>query len=187
MTERELEEYRALRDTIRERSTARLWITLVGLSVWTVLTLTTAVLAPPPILALLTLLLLVVVFELVFSIHAAVERIGRYIQVFLEDDGAGARWEHTAMGFGRVLNEPPGHVWATAAPLDALFFPIFLVATLLNLIPVMIAAPLPVEWIVIGVVHLLFAVRIVAARRAAGQQRALDLDRFRKLKDGSRQ
>jgi hypothetical protein len=185
MTERELEEYRALRDTIRERSTARLWITLVGLAAWTALTLTTAVLALPPIVALLTLLLLVAVFELVFSIHTAVERIGRYIQVFLEDDGAAARWEHTAMDFGRVRNEPPGNERAATAPLDALFSPIFLVATLLNLVPVMIAAPVPVEWIVIGAVHLLFAVRIVAARRAAGEQRALDLGRFRKLKEGS--
>ena len=31
MTPRELEEYRALRETIRERGTARVWIFVVGL------------------------------------------------------------------------------------------------------------------------------------------------------------
>jgi hypothetical protein len=177
MTARELEEYKALRATIRERGTTRLWIAVVGLAVWTALTLATAALATPPVVSLLTLLLLVAVFEAVFSIHTAVERVGRYIQVFLEDDEGGAKWEHTAMAFGPKGNRPRG-----AAPIDALFSPIFLVATLFNLVPLMVSPAVTVEWAVIGAVHALFVVRIVAARRAAATQRAADLERFRELK-----
>jgi hypothetical protein len=181
MTARELEEYRALRDTIRERGTARLWIVLAGLALWTALTTTVAVLSTPPVLSLVTLLLLVTVFEVVFSIHTAVERIGRYVQVFLEDDGSSARWEHTAMGFGSGRRKTA----AGGGPMDALFSPLFMVAAVLNLVPVIIAAPVPVEWLVIGVVHLLFVVRIAAARRAAASQRQADLERYREMKNAS--
>ena len=42
LTPRELEEYRALRDTIRERGTTRVWIVLAGLVAWAGLVLATA-------------------------------------------------------------------------------------------------------------------------------------------------
>src|SRR5437867_12947540 len=45
MTPRELEEYRALRATIRERGTARIWIFVVGLLGWAGLVTATAALA----------------------------------------------------------------------------------------------------------------------------------------------
>ena len=45
MTTRELEEYRTLRDTIRERGTARVWVFLAGLVAWGALTIATAALA----------------------------------------------------------------------------------------------------------------------------------------------
>jgi hypothetical protein len=102
MTPRELEQYRALRDTIRERGTARLWVALIGLAGWTAMTLAVAALAQPPVLSLLTLLFLVAVFEVIFSIHTAVERVGRYIQVFHEADDEVARWEQAAMSFGQA-------------------------------------------------------------------------------------
>ena len=85
MTPREIEEYRALRATIRERSTARLWIVLAGLTAWAALTLATAALAELPIATLLPLLVLALTFEIVFALHTGVERVGRYIQVFFED------------------------------------------------------------------------------------------------------
>jgi hypothetical protein len=67
--------------------------------------------------------------------------------------------------------------------MDALFSPLFLVATLFNLLPVLLASPVVVEWTVIGVVHLLFVLRIVAARRAAAGQRVADLSRYRQMRD----
>src|SRR3954470_4153172 len=77
MTSRELEEYRALRDTIRERGTARHWIVVVGFGLWGALALAVAVLAAPPVATLLPLLVLAVVFEAIFAIHTGVERVGR--------------------------------------------------------------------------------------------------------------
>src|SRR4051812_47842829 len=140
MTPRELEEYRALRDTIRERSTARLWIATVGLAVWTALTVAVAALAEPPVASLLTLFFLVAAFEVMYSIHTAVERIGRYIQVFHEAPNEPARWEHAAMSFGQMPSD--GRPSPGAHPLDALFSPLFLVATLFNLLPVVVATPI---------------------------------------------
>jgi hypothetical protein len=39
-----------------------------------------------------------------------------------------------------------------------------------------------VEYWSLGVVHLLFVIRVLVGRRQAGRQRALDLQRFRELK-----
>src|SRR5678815_4594103 len=60
MTLRELEEYRALRDTIRERGTARHWIVVVGFGLWAALTLAIVAFATLPVATLLPLLVLVV-------------------------------------------------------------------------------------------------------------------------------
>jgi len=175
VTPRELEEYRALRATIRERGTQRVWIFLIGLLGWAALAITTAALATLPVATLLPLLVLASVFQAVFSVHTVVERVGRYIQVYFEEDQAG--WEQTAMAFGRVF---PTH-----GP-DPLFAPTFIGATLLNFIPVLLAEPAPIEIGVVGAAHLAFLVRIVLARRAAGRQRAIDLQRYQQIKTGNR-
>ena len=102
MTPRELEEYSALRATIRERGTARVWVFLAGLAIWAALTVATAALASLPVATLLPLLTLAATFEIVFALHTGVERIGRYIQVFFEAPGERS-WEHTAMAYGRMF------------------------------------------------------------------------------------
>ena len=84
MTPRALEEFKALRDTVRSRGTARVWVFLAGLVGWGALTIATASLAALPVATFLPLLILAITFEAVFSLHVGVERIGRYIQVFLE-------------------------------------------------------------------------------------------------------
>src|SRR4051812_17721400 len=101
MTAREIEEYRALRDTIRERSSLRVWMVLAGLTVWGALTIATGALVVVPISTLLPLLILSATFEIVFGLHTAVERVGRYIQVFFESDSTDPGWEHQAMAYGR--------------------------------------------------------------------------------------
>src|SRR5712692_9234140 len=157
MTPRELAEYRALRETIRERGTARLWIFIAGLVAWAGLVIATAALAALPVATLLPLLVLAGVFEAVVSLHVGVERIGRYIQVFFEDDppvgvtderdgasrsgvGVGphaiSNWEKTAMAFGRGYR---------GGATDPLFAAVFLAATLLNFVPVLIAEPVAIE------------------------------------------
>ena len=168
MTPLEQEEYKALRATIRERGTARVCIFAAGLAVWAALTLATAAVSAPPVATLVPLLVLVSSFEAVFALHVGVERVGRYLQVQF-DDG----WEKAAMAFGR----PRG-----AATIDALFVVPFLVAALFNVIPALLRFPTPAELIFVGGAHALFVLRVFIARQAAGRQRAIDLERFLKLK-----
>ncbi len=173
MTPRELEEYRALRDTIRERGTARVWIFVAGIAAWAALALTTAVSAAPSA-TLVPLLLLAAAFEAIFTLHMGVERIGRYVQVFHEAAEERAAWERTAMSFGPL---PAG------SGTDPLFLACFAIAATLNFAPVLVASPVAVEVIVIGTAHLLFLVRLAVARRAAAGGRAGDLVRFQQMKD----
>src|SRR5579872_1434783 len=91
-------EYEALRATIRARGTARVWMFFVGLTAWSALTIATAALASAPVGALLPLLVLAAAFEGVLALHVGVERIGRYLQVFHDD-----QWEQTSMMFGPPL------------------------------------------------------------------------------------
>jgi hypothetical protein len=174
MTPRELEEYTALRATIRERGTTRFWIVLGGFAVWAGLAVATAALASLPIATLLPLLVLATSFEIVFALHTGVERIGRYIQVFFEAPGERA-WEQTAMAFGRAF---PG------GGSDPLFTPYFALATVLNVLPAALVRPVAIEWVVVALPHLLFIAHLWRCRRRSAVQRAIDLDRFEKLKNG---
>ncbi len=166
------EEYRALRATIRQRGTARVWVLVAGLIGWAGLTMATAALASLPVATFLPLLILAVTFEAVFSLHVGVERIGRYLQVFHEDNFG---WEHTAMAFGKPL---------AGTGTDPLFVAHFLIAALLNIMPALLAEPVQLEVTVVGSAHLLFAARVLLAARTATKQRAADLKRFEALKAG---
>lgn len=173
MTPRELQEYCALRDTIRERGTARHWVVIAGLGLWAALALASSVIALPA-LTLLPLLVLVASFEVVFVLHTGVERVGRYIQVFYEEPGDHGAWEQVAMAYGRAFG---------GGAIDALFSPIFAVATLLNFVPVALSGTVAIDWTIVGAVHMLFIVRVWAAKRQASGQRATDLERFTRLKN----
>jgi len=175
MTTRELNEYSALRDTIRQRGSLRVILFLVIVMAWAAATIATAALAALPVATLLPLLLLMAGFEVVFGLHTAVERIGRYLQVFYEEDDPSRperAWERTAMAYGRAHPGGP----------DPLFAAYFIVATLLNFVPVILADPVQIEVTVVGVAHVLVIARIVAAGHAAFGQQAKDLDRFQSLK-----
>ena len=175
MTPRELNEYSALRDTIRQRGALRVTLFLVALMGWAAATIATAALAALPVATLLPLLLLAAGFEVVFGLHTAVERIGRYLQVFYEDDDPAhpeRAWERTAMAYGRAY--PGGS--------DPLFVVHFLIATVLNFVPVILAEPVQIEVTVVGTIHVLVIARILFARHRASGQRARDLERFQRLK-----
>ncbi len=174
MTPREQEEYKALRDTIRERGTARVWIFIAGLVAWAGLVIATAALAALPVATLLPLLVLAAVFEAVFALHTGVERIGRYLQVFAEGDEGAHGWERAVMAYGQAYRGAGG---------DPLFAIVFIAAAVLNFVPVMVAEPVALEVGVVGTLHLLFVARVLVARRNAGRQRATDLERFQALKN----
>ena len=147
---------------------------------WAAAALATVALAVPPIVTLIPLLVLATTFEITFALHTGVERVGRYIQVFYEEPGGRAGWEHRIMEFGR-----PG---TRRLSTDPLFVRSFLLGIVLNFIAVIASGPVAVEWAVLGIAHALLAVRILAARREAGGQRAADLARFngrsRRLNEG---
>jgi hypothetical protein len=177
MTPREIEEYKALRATIRERGTARVWIFVVGFALWVASVTATAGLASLPVATLLPLLLLAAIFESILALHTAVERVGRYLQVFYEgaaDDEAMRNWEHTAMAFDSRH---------TVRGIDPLFAFFFIIAALCNCVPAILAGAVPIEWLVIGTAHLIFVIRVVVARQHAANQRALDLKEFERLRN----
>jgi hypothetical protein len=175
MTRRELEEYRALRATIRERGTARVWVFVTGLGAWAALVVATAALASLPVATLLPLLFLAAVFEAVFALHTGVERIGRYIQVFYEE-ASERGWEQTAMAFGRAF---------PARGSDPVFAPYFWVAIVFNFVPALLAGAVRIEWTVVGIAHVIVAARIALARWQSARQRVVELQHFLQLKQQS--
>ena len=172
MSDQSQSEYQALRDTIRERGTARLCAVLVGLAAWGGLAVALLVTELEGGITLVPFLVLVATFEFNFFIHTGVERIGRYLQVFYEERAGAIGWETTAMSYGAKF--PSG--------LDPLFSIVFATAAILNFFSALPVAERRPGWIVLSfVAHLVFGYRIVSARKLAAAQRALDLDRFRSL------
>jgi hypothetical protein len=169
--ERYAAQYDALRATIRERGTARVYAFVAGVIAWAALSVAIAALSSPPIATLVPLLVLAATFEAVYALHVGVERVGRYLDVFFHDE-----WERAAMAFGR----PP-----RAAKLDPLFVVVFAIVALWNLVPALVVQPTSEELVFIGAAHALFGVRLVFARYAASKQREIDRKRFRELKSSS--
>jgi hypothetical protein len=171
-------EYLVLRKTIAERGALRPILVLCGMGIWA--GLLTAVLAflPFPVAAAIPLLVLVVTFEIIRPLHFGAERIGRYVQVFYEEDGDQGRslrdtpsWERVAMSFGTV----PG---AGGHPL---FVPLFFMATAVNYFAVLLPGPVPIEIGAMALPHLGFIAWLAASDRAMRAQRAIELARLREL------
>jgi hypothetical protein len=177
-----IEEYRALRATVRERGTTRLIVTLMTFVAWGTLTIVVYAVSAIPVLAVVPLLVLAAGFEVVFATHVGVERVGRYLQVHYEaPPGELPRWEQAVMKLGRE-GLPSGGI-------DPVFSVMFALATILNLAPIALmtysAAPLlvgdiSVEFAFYGFLHFLFLIRILIARRFTRHQRARELERFQK-------
>lgn len=183
MTELAQQEYAVLRETIKSRGGARPLVALAGVSAWAAAMLGVLIWLPNPLAAVVPLLILVTTFEVVRSLHLGVERIGRYVQVFFEEglaaDGAPLTppaWEHTAMTFGSAVPGAGGH---------PLFFPILLLATIINMIAVILPDPLPIELGTLLVPHVAFVVWMVYCDRGMRRQRANELARYRALKKDS--
>jgi hypothetical protein len=175
MSDASQSEYQALRDTIRERGTARMCAVLGGIVAWGALAITLLVAGLDGSAGLVPLLILASTFEINFFIHTGVERIGRYLQVFYEERAAATGWETVAMTYGAKF--PSG--------LDPLFSMIFAAAAALNFLSSIAIAQRHVEWIALSLAgHLAFGYRIVSARKLAASQRALELERFRNMANG---
>jgi len=171
-------EYLVLRKTIAHRGALRPILVLCGLGIWAALLIAVLVLLPYPVAAAIPLLALVVTFEVIRPLHFGAERIGRYVQVFYEEAGDPSRplsdtpsWERVAMSFG-VVPGVGGH---------ALFVPLFLIATALNYLAVLLPRPEAIELSVMAIPHLAFIAWLVATDRAMRAQRGIELARLREL------
>ncbi|HEX6163888.1 MAG TPA: hypothetical protein VFZ31_11010 [Vicinamibacterales bacterium] len=174
-------EYLVLRQTIAQRGTLRPILVLTGLALWAVTLIAVLALLPYPVAAAIPLLVLVTTFEVIRPLHFGAERIGRYLQVFYEEDGDPSRpmqdtpsWERVAMSFG-VVPGVGGH---------ALFVPLFLIATALNYLAVLLPRPVTIELSAMAIPHLAFIAWMVAVDRAMRTQRAVELARLRELRQG---
>ena len=173
-------EYLILRQTIASRGGLRAAAMLAGMAMWAGVLVATLIWLPYPIAALIPLLLLLATFEVVRPLHVGAERIGRYLQVFYEEDGQADRpladtpaWERVAMK-GSAVPGAAGH---------PLFVPVFCLATLTNLLPLLVAQPaVPTEMVAIAVPHGAFIIWQLAADRAMRAQRAAELARLRELR-----
>ena len=163
------EEFRALRHVIAQRGTARVALQWAGLATWAALLIAVLVTLPYPVAAVIPLLVLAAAFELARGLHLGVERIGRYLQVFHEQDassGDGPRWEHVAMALGPRVPGAGGHPLA---------LPFFLMATVVNGLAVILPGPQPVEWATMLVPHLAFIAWMLVCDRRMRAQRATEL------------
>jgi hypothetical protein len=172
-------EYLVLRQTIASRGALRPVLVLCGMGIWAALLIAVLVWLPYPVTAGIPLLALLVTFEVIRPLHFGAERIGRYLQVFYEEAGEPGRslsdtpsWERVAMSFGAVPGVG-GH---------ALFVPLFLLATALNYLAVLLPRPgVAIEMSVMAIPHLAFIAWLVASDRAMRAQRTIELARMREL------
>lgn len=180
----ELEEYRQLRATIRERGSLRVILFIVTIVAWAFVAAVIAAVLSLPLASLLSLIVLMAGFEAVHALHISVERIGRYLYARYESVGGEVHsqprtdpsihvrhmWEGTIAQFGA------GHRSSTR-PADSLFSLIFVAAVLVNFLAAALGAS-TAELIGVGALHALVIVRILASKRAARGQRAEDGQRF---------
>lgn len=175
-------EYLVLRKTIAARGSLRHILFMLGVGIWAVLVIAVLVLLPYPVAVAIPLLVLVATFEAVRPLHFGAERIGRYVQVFYEEDGQPGRslidtpsWERVAMSLGPV----PG------VGGNPLFVPLFFLAAIVNYVPVLLAQPaaVPVELGTLAVPHVAFVIWLVYCDRAMRAQRTVELARFRELRN----
>jgi hypothetical protein len=180
-----IEEYRALRATIRQRGSLRLIVTSLTFVTWSALLLAAARLSGP-VLGLVPLVALAAGFEVVFAAHVGVERVGRYIQVHYEPaEGGPPAWERLALAIGPRANAGSG--------IDALFSGLFVAATLLNFAVTGLMSrgfwatlgwSAGLEIAACAVVHAVFIGRVLRARRFAATQRDRDLALFSETSGG---
>jgi hypothetical protein len=173
-----LEEYRALRATIRERGSLRFLVTSITFSAWAAILTTLCAVTVVPTFILVPLAVLAAGFEVNFAIHVGVERVGRYLQVKYERaPQSAAGWEHAVMR----LQVPGGG-------LDALFLVVFLSAlTLTFVVALWLAAAstgleevsgIRTETLIVAILHAFVAVRWLQAAKYARGQRVRELAAF---------
>ena len=176
-----IEEYKALRATIRERGSLRCLVAAVTFLGWAGSLVAVAAYVVAPFFGLVPLLVLAGGFEVIFALHVGVERIGRYVQLRYESSSRGGpAWEHAAMSL-RV----------SSGGVHPLFLPAFLAAAAVNWLlglALLLGTASPedpgafwLEVLLLGGFHVVMLVRWLVASRFARTQRARDLEGFARV------
>lgn len=174
-------EYAALRETIRARGGARSIAFLSGVMAWAAVLVGVLTWLPSPVASVVPLLVLVATFEVIRALHLGIERIGRYLQVYFEEEPSNGgittapAWEQTAMAFGPSV---PG------AGVHPYFPQVFVMATIVNFLAVVFPGPVMVELTALAVPHVAFVIWLIYCDRGMRKQRATELARFRELRSG---
>jgi len=166
-------EYKALRDTIRERGSLRICTILVGLAAWAALSVGLLAVDIAGAATMIPFVVLAATFEISYFVHTGVERVGRYLQVFYEEPEGAVGWETTVMNFGARFPSKS----------DPLFLTLFVSAGMLNFVSSFVLTTRRPGWVVVSLAaHAWFAWRLFSARDLAASQRSRDLEHFRALR-----
>ncbi len=177
----QLEEFRALRASIRDRAIARLLFLAVAWVAWAALATAIMLVLPAAPLLALPLVVLFAAFEVNLGIVRSTERIAAYLRVVFEERRAAPGWESTCAELAR-------HDSAAAG--DPLFFWIFVAVVCAYYLCVIVAAGETadpstraredsLDLALLTAVHGAALLRFVLAQRALSGGRAGELERLR--------
>jgi hypothetical protein len=177
----QLEEFRALRATIRERTTARVLIVVVAFVGWSALALAVMLVVPAPLLLLVPLVLLLAGFEANLKIVRATDLMATYLRVTFEENRGIPGWETASANLarrGRGTREDPLFLWLFVALVGASYLCVVLAigetaeTSARNRQDALDLA-------LVTASHVAVAARFVLAGRGLRAARRADRDRFR--------
>jgi hypothetical protein len=176
----QLEEFRALRASVRERAIARVLLLAMTWLGWAALATAIMLVVPAPLLLTVPLVVLLAAFEVNLATVRAAERVSHYLRVVFEERRAVSGWETASAD---LASRYPGSVG------DPLFLWVFVAVLCANYVCVVIAIPETadpararedsLDLALVTALHLALVLRFVLARRALRAGRTRELDRLR--------
>jgi hypothetical protein len=179
----QLEEFRALRASVRERAIARVLLLAMTWLGWAALATAIMLVVPAPLLLTVPLVVLLAAFEVNLGTVRSAERVSNYLRVVFEERRAVPGWETASADLARRYPASAG---------DPLFLWVFVAVLSANYVCVVIAIPETVDptararedsldLALVTALHLSLVLRFVLARRSLHTGRARDLERLRSV------
>ena len=184
----QLEEFRALRASIRERAIARVLLLAMTWLGWAALATAIMLVVPAPLLLTVPLVVLLAAFEVNLGTVRAAERVSNYLRVVFEERRAVSGWE---IASADLASRYPSSVG------DPLFVWVFIAVLCANYLCVVIAIPETadptararedsLDLALVTALHLALVVRFVLARRLLHAGRTRELERLRAVTEPGR-
>ena len=185
----QLEEFRALRAAIRERTIARVVFLAVAWAGWAALATAIMLVLPAVPLLALPLVVLLAAYEVNLGTVRGTERIGAYLRLVFEERRAVPGWETASADLARRYPATAG---------DPLFFWVFVAVICANYLCVVIAAGETadpstrvredsLDLALVTALHGAVLLRFVQGRRALSKARVRELERVRTVLAGEDQ